>query len=53
MLIQARMLSIARACVIDLYIVLLAGTWAVGYSAAEHMASFKIVCRWEKTVYFV
>ena len=51
MLIQARVLSIARVCVIYLYIVLLAGTWAVGYSASEHMASFYIVRRWERTVY--
>ena len=37
-LIQACVLSVARACVIDI-IVHLAGTWAVEYSAAEHMAS--------------
>ena len=53
MLMQARVLFIARVCVIDLCIVLLAGTWAVGYSAAEHMASFDIVCRWERTGYYV
>ena len=39
MLIQARVLSIARVCVIAIYSTL-AGTWAVEYSAAEHMASF-------------
>ena len=48
MLMQARALSIARVCVIDLYIVLSAGTWAVKCSAAEHMVSLSIVCRWER-----
>ena len=48
MLMQTRALSIARVCVIDLYIVLSAGKLGVKCSAAEHMVSFSIVCRWER-----
>ena len=48
MLMQARVLSIARVCVIDIYSTF-GGNMAVEYSAAEHMASFDIVCRWETT----
>ena len=44
MLMQTRALSIARVCVIDLYIVLSAGKLGVKCSAARHMASFSIVC---------
>ena len=39
MVIKARVLSIDHVCVIDICILRLAGTWAVEYSAAEHMAS--------------
>ena len=50
MLMQTRALSIARVCVIhvDLYTVLSAGKLGVKCSAAKHMVSFSIVCRWER-----
>ena len=47
MLMQACTLSIARVCVIDLYIVLSAGKLGVKCSAAKHMVSLSTVCRWE------
>ena len=48
MLMQTHALSIARVCVIDLYIVLSAGKLGVKCSVAKHMVSFSIVCRWER-----
>ena len=42
MLMQARSLSIARVCVIDLYIVLSVGKLGVKCSAAKHMVRFNV-----------
>ena len=53
MLMQARALSIARVCVIDLYIVLSAGKSGVKCSAAKHMVTLSIVCRWERICFML
>ena len=51
MLMQARALSIARVCVMDIYIVLSAGKLGVKCSAAKHMVSLSIVCRYAYDMY--